>query len=214
MNLKKFSFIEKLENNYDSNPSYCYHCGKPLTFKKFYQQFNNSKKYCSKKCSNNQSLEEKREFASETEKIIYIYLSLSFPQYRLEHNIIDLLPPYEIDMCLYTDNFPIYIEYNSSLHMINEKSNKLKKTTEKYKINDVIKKEEICNKRQQKMVRLWSKNGLYSRPDIFGRCLEILYNEIIYLINSNNNYGQCLEIIVSPIDNEIEKYNLKYKKED
>lgn len=194
LNLNNFSFITKLENNYDSNPSYCSHCGKSLTFKKFYKQFECDLKFCCKKCASHYPDIEINKFSSETEKIIYTFLSLSLPQYSIRHNITDVFPPYEIDMCIETENFPIFFEYNGTLHMA-RKNGTLNKSTAKRQINDKIKKTEICKNRQQKMIRLWSNKGLYSKPTIFEECLNLVLENINYLIKTNHSYGQCIDVV-------------------
>lgn len=159
----------------------------------------------------NEDLQIAKTFSSETEKIIYSYLTFKYPYYVIKHNIIDVFAPYEVDMCIETENFPIFFEYNSSLHYVRT-SGKLKNSTEKHQLNDVIKKNEICNNRQHKLIRLWSAIGLYSRPDTFEKALKQLKIDIDYLINANNSYGQCIDIVVNK-DCSIWRENLKYKKE-
>ena len=207
VNLNKFKFITKLENNYDSNPSYCSHCGKPLTFKKFYKQFEFEKKFCCKKCASQYSEVEVNKFSSETEKTIYAFLSLTLPQYNIKHNITDIFPPYEIDMCIETEHFPVFLEFNGSLHARFNSHNL------KCQINDKIKKTEICKNRQQKMIRLWSNKGLYSRPLIFEESLYKLKKCLQYMIRKNYNYGICVDIIVTFNKNDysIDIFHEKFK---
>lgn len=211
MNLKKFSFITKLEKNYDNNPLTCSTCGKDLTFNRYFKQFEFDKKFCSKKCASHfpDNIGEDNKFASETEKIVYAFLSLSLPQYEISHNIKDVFPPYEIDMCIKTPDFNIYIEYQGSLHFPRANTNKQSKSTIKHQINDKIKKMEICCNRQEKMVRLWSSSGLYSKPDAFEECLDVLLDSIEYLIKAKNTYGQCIDIVYT--GNEIYRYKEKFK---
>lgn len=210
MFITNFDFILELIDKYDKNPVKCAECGKTLTFKKFYKQLDNPFKYCSKKClKNNEDHNITNNYKSETEKIIYAYLLFKFPKYIIRHNITDIFPPYEIDMCLHTDTLPIYIEHNSSLHQP-RKNGKLKKASIKHCLNDKIKKEEICNNRQQKLVRLWSKGGLYNKPELFSEALKLLKFEIDYLISANNPYGQCIDIVVEK-DGAVSKFNTKFK---
>ena len=208
VNLNKFKFITKLENNYDSNPFYCSHCGKPLTFKKFYKQFEFEKKFCCKKCASQYPEVEVNKFSSETEKTIYAFLSLTLPQYNIKHNITDIFPPYEIDMCIETEHFPVFLEFNGTLHYP-RKNGYLTKSTVKHQINDKIKKIEICKNRQQKMIRLWSSSGLYSKPEIFEECLNLVLDSINYLIKANNDYGQCIDVVYTGKD--IYRYKEKFK---
>jgi hypothetical protein len=209
VNLKKFSFITKLEENYEKNPVYCAHCGKVVSFKKFYAQFENSQKYCSKKCSGNYEMFEPNGFKSETEKIIYTYLSLTYPQYQIKHNIKDVFPPYELDICIETDYYPIWVECEGSMHF-SRSNGKLQKSSQRHQLNDVIKRNEICDNRQQKMIRIWYK-ALYSHPELFEKCLITLEDKVNYLITAKNNYGQCLDIVADPNDQQIYYYNNKFK---
>lgn len=214
MNLSKFNFISELEEEYGKNPALCYQCHKPIKFKKFYEQFDNPHKYCCKKCrASSTEIDDKPEismkFSSETEKIIYTYLTYKYPYYIIRHNIVDMFPPYEIDMCIETEHENIYIEYNSNLHL--PKNGKLQKSSERHQLNDAIKKLEICENRQCKLIRVWSKSGLYSKPDRFNDVLLALKREIDYLINARNAYGQCLDLVVER-DGEIFRYNSKFKK--
>jgi hypothetical protein len=209
VNISKFNFIQDLEKVYEKNPAYCSNCNKVLTFKKFYNQLDNPNKYCSKKCkesllSNNLIVENYNDFSSETEKIIYTYLAFNYPYYIIHHNIKDIFPPYEIDICIETENYPIYIEFNSQLHY----STSIK--GEKHQLNDIIKKQLICDKNQNKLIRLWSKGGLYSKPIIFSNALNLMKQELNYLINAKNTYGQCIDIVVDK-NGEIFRYNEKFK---
>lgn len=212
MNFNRFTFLRHLEKHYELNPSTCDYCGKDINFKKFYSQIENDNKFCSKKCKsiyeNNIGNVKLQKFSSSTEKIIYLYLLYKYPNYIIRHNIVDDFPPYEIDMSILTDEFVIYVEYNSSLHL--PKTGKLCKSTQKHQINDEIKKSEICKTRQQKLVRLWSKTGLYNKPDKFNYALTILNREIDYLINAKNKYGQCIDIVIEKTG-EIITSNTKYK---
>lgn len=207
----KFEFISELEKNYDAHPVVCYYCGKPLKFKKFYQQFEASKKFCSKKCSKlyheemHESENDKEEFSSKTEKIIYTYISLQFPNFEIKHNLNDVFPPYEIDMCVESNVGSIYIEYNGSLHCTRKQRGSFTRIVEKKKINDFLKKTEICKNRRGKMIRLWSEIGLYSNPIIFNRALEELKLELSNIISHYSENGWCVEIVVDRCG-EIHKY--------
>ena len=199
----KLNFIENLEKNYDMHPVICYYCGKPLTFKKFYEQYEIPKKFCSKKCknyyikeTNDNSLINNEEFSSQTEKAIYTFLTLQYPSYIIKHNLKDIYPPYEIDLCIETIYFPVFIEYNGTLHYTSKKKGILKKDIQKRQLNDKIKKIEICQNRQQKMIRLWSEIGIYSKPEVFNEALKRLKEEIDILIKNNVDGGKCIEIII------------------
>ena len=202
MNDKIFDFTAKLESNYDKNPITCYLCGKPLSFRKYYSQYEKSKKFCSKKCLKNyvneieDELSNSEKFASKTEKIIYIYLTLQYPDINITYNLREIFPPYEIDFCINSVNGPVYLEYNGSLHCTKKEKGVFKRTVEKHKINDKIKKLEICKNRQQTMIRLWSETGLYSKPKLFNEALKKLKKEIDIQLNSLNYHGKCVEIIV------------------
>lgn len=214
MNLSKFNFILDLEKDYDSNPAMCHYCHKPIKFKKFYSQLELPIKFCCKKCKksfeleNNQSENTSNSFSSETEKIIYTYLIYKYPFYIIRHNVIDAFPPYEIDICLETPDENIYIEFNSNLHF--PKIGKLQKSSVRHQLNDVAKRTEICEKHHCKLIRIWSKTGLYSKPDRFNTVLTQLKQDIDYLINAKNKYGQCIDIVVER-NGEIFRYNNKYK---
>lgn len=214
MNLNKFDFIKDLEKEYDRNSAFCAHCGKVLTFKKFYSQFDNPYKYCSKKCKlislPNIENEIIPKFSSETEKTIYAYLTLQYPCYVIKHNVPFLT--YEIDMCMEVPDLTIWIEYNGQFHMPRNNTNKLENAVKKHQLNDIIKKNEICDNMQQKLLRIWCK-GLYSRPVLFNNCLLKLKDQINYIISANNSYGQCIDIIADTTDNEIYCYKEKYKNE-
>lgn len=202
MSNKNFDFITKLESNYDLNPMSCYFCGKPLSFKKYYNQYEQSKKFCSKKCLNryisetNDNLNNTEKFASKSEKIIYTYLTLQYPDINITYNLRKIFPPYEIDFCINSNIGPIYIEYNGSLHCTKKERGVFKRTVQKHKINDKIKKLEICKNRQQTMIRLWSEIGLYSKPDIFNEALKKLKEEIDLQLKSESYGGKCIEIIL------------------
>lgn len=192
----KFNFIENLEKNYYSHPVVCYFCGKPLSFKKFYSQYETPKKFCSKKCKKlyiketNDILNTEEEFSSQTEKAIHTFLTLQYPDYIIKHNLKDVYPPYEIDLCVETEEFPIYIEYNGN------SSHRSRSHNLEYQINDKIKKIEICQNRQLKLIRLWSEIGIYSKPLIFNEALKKLKEEIDILIKNNVGGGKCIEIII------------------
>lgn len=207
----KFNFIENLEKNYDLHPIICYYCGKPLKFKKFYEQYEMPKKFCSKKCknsyikeTNDDSLKNNKEFSSQTEKAIYTFLTLQYPDYVIKHNLKDVYPPYEIDLCIETKEFPMFIEYNGILHLKTNSHNL------KCKINDKIKKIEICQNRQQKMIRLWSEIGIYSKPLIFNEALKKLKEEIDILIKNNIKGGKCIEIIIDR-NEEFHRYSEDFR---
>lgn len=206
----KFDFIEDLEKNYDRHPIVCYYCGKPLSFKKFYKQYDAQKKFCSKKCKNsyieetNDVLKTDEEFSSQTEKAIYAFLTLQYPQFVIKHNLKDVYPPYEIDMCIeFTD--PIFIEYNGVLHYTRKKKGALKRVVQKRQLNDKIKKDELCQNRQLKLVRLWSEVGIYSKPVLFNEVLKKLKEEIDIIIRNNIIGGKCIEIVVDK-NEEIHRY--------
>ena len=192
----KFNFIENLEKNYYSHLVVCYFCGKPLSFKKFYSQYETPKKFCSKKCKKlyiketNDILNTEEEFSSQTEKAIHTFLTLQYPDYIIKHNLKDVYPPYEIDLCVETKEFPIYIEYNGN------SSHRSRSHNLEYQINDKIKKDELCQNRQLKLIRLWSEIGIYSKPLIFNEALKKLKEEIDILIKNNVGGGKCIEIII------------------
>lgn len=94
-------------------------------------------------------------------------------------------------MCVVTEKLNIWFEYNGSLHA------KFNTHNLKCKINDKIKKIEICKNKQEKLVRLWSNRGLYSRPEIFEEGLYKVKEMIEYLIKANNSYGQCIDIVIT-----------------
>lgn len=217
MSFKDFSFITDLEKNYDKHPVVCFFCGKPITFKKFYKQYENEKKFCSKKCINNYVSETNEKvisgekFSSQTEKTIYSYLTLIYPNNLIRHNIIDVFPPYELDLSITFNDIPIYIEYNGVLHASKSIKGSRKRTIEKCQLNDKIKKDELCINRKCKLIRLWSEIGLYSKPDIFNNSLIELKSKIDLVsskyINCNN--GICFEILIDKngdIHNFFDKY--------
>ena len=189
----EFNFIKSLEKSYGSHPAVCYYCGKPLSFKKFYKQYEVPQKFCSKKCKNSyaketsDTIKTSEEFSSQTERAIYTFLTMQYPNYIVRHNLRDVYPPYEIDMCVETNKFPIYLEYNGTFHQPNSR---------KKQLNDKIKKDELCVRRQLKLVRLWSEIGIYSRPSVFNEALKKLKEEIDTLIKNNINGGKCIEIVV------------------
>ncbi|HOD61717.1 MAG TPA: hypothetical protein PKG96_06400 [Bacilli bacterium] len=201
MQLKQFEFLVDLEKNYDHNPAICYYCGKPLSFKKFYSQYELSKKFCCKKCKSNylnetgDSKEDTTEFSSQTEKTIYTYLTLQYPSRCITHNLLDVFPPYEIDFCILNEDEPLYIEYNGSLHCTRKQKGIFKRTVQKHQINDRIKKIELCENRKHSLIRLWSEIGLYSNPNLFNSALKKLSKTIDDNLN-NPNIIQCNEIIV------------------
>lgn len=202
----EFNFIKNLEKNYDLHPVVCYYCGKPLPFKKFYKQQDVPKKFCSKKCKNSY-IEETRdivetteEFSSQTERAIYTFLTMQYPNYIVRHNLRDVYPPYEIDMCVETNKFPIYLEYNGTFHQPNSR---------KKQLNDKIKKDELCVRRQLKLVRLWSEIGIYSRPSVFNEALKKLKEEIDTLIKNNISGGKCIEIVVDK-NEEFHRYTEEF----
>lgn len=202
MNIRQFDFLTDLEKNYDHKPAICYYCGKPLTFKKFYQQFELAKKFCSKKCKKSYNLETcnieecKGEFSSQTERTIYTYLTLQYPELYITHNLKDIFPPYEIDFCLETESGPLYIEYNGSLHCTRKQKGVFKRTVQKHQINDKIKKIELCQVRRHNLIRLWSEIGLYSNPSLFNDALSELKSAIDLNIKNKPSVPTCLDIIV------------------
>lgn len=204
MYVKNFSFIENLEKNYVHNPAICFFCGKPLSFKKYYKQYDKSKKFCSKKCEKSFLLEmpdekiETNEFSSQTERTIYTYLSLHYPTAILSHNIKDVYEPYEIDFSIQLLEQLIYIEFNGVLHCSNKSKNSSSRHINKCQLNDKIKKNLICNENKQALIRLWSEIGLYSSPNTFDRALVELKTIIDNTFNfhCNKDYGYCVELIV------------------
>jgi len=109
-------------------------------------------------------------------------------------------PPYEIDMCVETNKFPIYLEYNGTFHQPNSR---------KKQLNDKIKKDELCVRRQLKLVRLWSEIGIYSRPSVFNEALKKLKEEIDTLIKNNISGGKCIEIVVDK-NEEFRRYTEEF----
>lgn len=214
MNIRQFEFLSELEKNYDSDPAICYYCGKPLNFKRFYQQYDLPKKFCSKKCKSNYTKEtgdtdnQKGEFSSQTEKTIYTYLILQYPNAVITHNLLEVFPPYEIDFCLETPTGPLYIEYNGSLHCTRKQKGVFKRTVQKHQINDKIKKIELCRVRRHNLIRLWSEIGLYSNPKLFNIALKELKNSIDDVIEDSIN-ASCTEIIVDKYG-ELHKYMEEY----
>ena len=63
-------------------------------------------------------------------------------------------------------------------------------------MNDKIKKDELCQNRQLKLIRLWSEIGIYSKPEVFNEALKRLKEEIDILIKNNVDGGKCIEIII------------------
>jgi len=202
LNIKQFNFLTDLERKYDYKPATCYYCGKPLPFKRFYQQLEHPKKFCSKKCKKSYSLEtynieeHKKKFSSRTEKIIYTYLTLQYPELYITYNIKDIFPPYEIDFCLETKFGPLYIEYNGSLHYTRKPKNSSKKNIQKHQLNDMIKKIELCKNRKHNLIRLWSEIGLYSNPKLFNDALEEIKETIDLILKNNLTIPTCIDIIV------------------
>lgn len=195
--------MQQIEEKYDSNPCVCYYCGKPIRFKKFQQQIDQPKKFCCKKCIKNYQEETKDNvnnkdgFSSQTEKTIYTYLMFKYPNANITHNLKDIFPPYEIDICI-DINFPIYIEYNGIFHCSKKQKGLFTRSIRKHQINDKIKKEELCQNRKFKMIRIWSEIGIYSKQDIFNKVLIELAKEIDN-INKNsidNNIGLCTEMVI------------------
>lgn len=203
-----FTFIKNLEKNYIHNPVICFYCGKPLTFKKYYKQFESPKRFCSKKCEKAYNEEApncklnsySNNFCSQTEKAIYTYLTLQYPIDIITHNLKEVhFEPYEIDFAIQRDDMLIYIEFNGALHCTTRKKrNSSERTLNRHKLNDKIKKELLCNEQQKVLVRLWSEIGLYSSPETFDRALLELKIAIDNTFNfhCNKDYGYCLDIVV------------------
>ena len=212
----EFNFIKNLEKNYDLHPVVCYYCGKPLPFKKFYKQQDVPKKFCSKKCKNSY-IEETRdivetteEFSSQTERAIYTFLTLQYPNYVIKHNLKNVYPPYEIDLCVETEKFPIYIEYNGSLHCTRRKKGAFKRVVQRKNLNDRIKKDELCRNRHLILIRLWSEIGIYSKPLVFSEALKKLREEIDSIVKNSTKGGKCIDLIVDKSE-EFHRYSEDFK---
>lgn len=190
-------------SHYEKNPSYCSQCGKIIPVKKFYRQFEYEHKFCCKACEKSYKITNNIEsisstpFSSLTEKIIYTYLQINYPDKKIAHNIKNFIPPYEIDMCInYNESNPIFIEFNGSLHCnINKK--KMKNKLEKTKRNDEYKKIEICNKYNYKLLRIWSEIGIYSREELFNKTLNIVKKSLDKLLICKTNNGVCIDIKIN-----------------
>lgn len=188
---KKIDFIKKLFDTYQDNPVNCFVCNKSLTFRKYLNQFSNSRFYCSKKCREKDHFHNKgNSFASNTEKAIYTYLTLSYPNSNRQHNIKDLIPPYEIDFSV--DD--IYIEYCGSFHFSTKKKG-MERKIEKTKLNDKKKRDLICKEIKSTIIRIWAEIGLYSRPELFNKVLKELKKQID-LVKMNSIKGICIEICI------------------
>ena len=195
-----FFDINKIYNN---NPVKCKMCGKEITLKKYYKQFENEYKFCSKGCEKeflkeyNLKCNPKLLFSSQTEKILFTYLYLSLPQVELEHNLRTLIPPYELDIVGKTIfGETIVIEYNGSLHYKN--CTKYSKKIEKRIINDNIKVDKICNEKKLKLLRICSELGIYSKKELFKEILLEIKESIKYLIKIGKvPYGICYDIIIN-----------------
>lgn len=215
---KNFDFITDLQKNYDSHPVICCFCGEPLSFKKYYNQYENSKRFCSKKCKADYIKETSLEitcdeFCSRTEKTIYTFISLHYPELIITHNLTKILPPYEIDFCIETSNDKnIFIEYNGTLHCSRKKKGTMQRSIEKRKINDKIKKEKLCSERKEKLIRIWSEIGLYSKPEIFNKALKELKLNIDIILQNHiyKDYGLCCEIIIDK-NGDIHKFMEKFE---
>ena len=194
---KNLDFINELTKRYNNKLVFCDICNKSIPFKKFVTQYNQTKLYCSKKCKFKDPNKDNKEvkFASRTEQAIFIFLSLEYQNSKIDHNISDFIPPFEIDFKI--DN--IFIEYNGSFH-ISSKRKGLERKIEKTKLNDKTKKELICINNNKSLIRIWAEIGLYSRPKLFNDVLLYLKNRINYL-KSNNILGICIEICIDKDEN-------------
>ena len=195
-------YLNEIEQDYPMHPTICFYCGTPIPFKKFLKQLNYEKKFCCKKCKTKYNDElkitktELSNFSSKTEELIYLYLMYKYPNHQIAHNLKDVFPPYEIDFSIQINDTKIYIEYNGSLHCTKKKKSSNERIVDNCKINDVIKLEEICNKRKNKMIRIWSEIGLYSNSEIFNKILNELKTKINILAHLVTESGICYELIV------------------
>lgn len=198
----KLPLLNSLIKNYEDHPVICSYCGKAISSKKYMQQINNDYKFCTKVCSKKFYQETKKDknikpFCSETEKTIYTFLTLNYPEYIILHNDKELVKPYELDFIIEkpTDKTPIVIEFNSVFHLSKVTNNERKLL--KNKINDKEKKKIICNELKYKMIRMWSEIGLYSHFETFNKALNLLKSNI----DTISNGSVCIDIIIDKDEN-------------
>lgn len=192
-------YFEKLLKKYQKKPELCAYCGRPLIFKEFVKQYDQEKKYCSKNCYNllkkaNTPL--KPGFSSATEEVIYNFLTSHYPDLEIQHNVSTIIAPYELDFVI--DKYKLVIEYNGQLHYVNRYNKKRERRT---KLND-SKKKKLLMLNGYCLCRLWSELGLYTRPTLFRKALNILKDQITKCINNTCRYGTVIDVLVS-IDEEI-----------
>lgn len=188
---REIDFIDNLFRNYKSIPVKCDCCGKSIPFRKWVLQFHQSKKYCSKKCREKCNFKGVGEnFASKTEKAIFVFLALSYPNSSLRHNIKDFIAPYEIDFAV--DD--IFVEYCGNFHFSTKRKG-LERKVEKTKLNDKKKRDLICIDNNRSLIRIWAEIGLYSRPRLFNLVLKILKHKLNELMESGAK-SVCIEICV------------------
>jgi len=194
---KDTAYFNELLRKYKRKPDICSYCGAPISFREFVTQFEQEHKFCCKKCFRAFKQEKKARVDTDkcrsgTEEVIYRFLSTTYPNIDIRHNVNDLIPPYELDFVCEKER--IAIEYNSIFHYYPKFGDK--KKCRRAKLNDKKKKTLVCKELNWNMVRLWSEIGIYSKPALFELALQEI-KKAVDLLRSSSCLGRCIDIIVS-----------------
>lgn len=189
----ELAWFEDLLRKYRKKPCICAYCGSPIPFKEFVNQYDQDFKFCDRRCFHKYQSSLKpidKEFSSQTERLIFEFLTQNYSNEKIDHNINDLIPPYEIDFLFIEKH--IVIEYNGTLHYTSKYGDKKSRKT---KLNDRKKRNIICKDIHYKLIRIWSEVGLFTRMDLFDKVLVVLKDVIDYVM-VENCFGKCNDIIV------------------
>jgi len=196
----EYQHFEILLQKYKKKPSVCAYCGKPIIFKDFVKQYDQELKFCSRTCYVLLQKDKKPirlGFSSITEEVIYKFLLEHYPNETIRHNVVDIIPPYELDFVF--DEHKIIVEFNGRLHYTNRYGDK---KTRRTKLND-SKKKKLLVMNGYCVCRLWSELGLYTRPHLFDKALDTLKNNLDYCLHNIKRYGLVVEMLIS-VDESIE----------
>lgn len=210
---KSQDLYNSLETKYTSHPDICSYCGQPVSLEQYIDQYEYKHRFCCTECydlyvKNIKFAPINNKCESAVEQMIFNYLKGTYSEHKIDHNVTDIIPPYELDFVFVDKN--IAIEYNGYLHFSDKYGVKRQR---KYQLNDKKKKTIMCRDLCWNMITINSSIGLFVRPDLSKQVLRSMKKYIDKFI-TQNYYGQCVNIIITS-DNtiDINEETIAYKKE-
>lgn len=206
------TLLTKIIEKYTLHPCVCSCCGTPVSLDSYFEQFDKFYKFCSVECSTKFIKEFKdapinNKCRSATEQMIFNYLKGTYSSYKIDHNVSDVIPPYELDFVFRDKN--LAIEYNGYLHS----SDKFGKRQRHYQLNDKKKKTLLCRDLCWNLITINSSIGLFIRPNLSKEILAMVKLNVDKILNQFY-YGYCINLVVdSEHGIQIIEEKLSYKKE-